>query len=191
VKSKLEIQFRLPRASPSILEKWPIKTAAYVAGVGLVKGVCESVGFKRIDVAGATGGTNTDHGAKGMAVVEALKENDLVFCNIKAPDIFGHDGDALGKRNWISSFDFTVGRILDTIQDSVIAITGDHSTPCSLMDHSSDPVPLVVWGPGLNTDLGETFDERGCSIGALNGLVGTDLMQTLLGLADAVEKFGA
>jgi len=176
---------------PSILDRWGFTSAASIAGVSLVKGVCQFVGFETITVEGATGGIDTDHLAKGKAMVAALRDHDFVFCNVKATDIFGHDGDAIGKRDWITSFDSTVGYLLDNLEDTLVAITGDHSTPCDMFAHSSDPVPLVIWGPGQRVDLAVAFNERAVSQGSLHGFVGQDVMPYMMGLAGRTEKFGA
>ena len=31
----------------------------------------------------------------------------------------------------------------------LLAVTADHSTPCALMKHSGDPVPIMMVGDGL------------------------------------------
>ena len=59
------------------------------------------------------------------------------------------------------------------------------------MDHASDPVPLLIYGKGLRSDMVENFSELEVSIGALNIIDGQELMLLLKGLAGWNDKFGA
>ena len=76
-------------------------------------------------------------------------------------------------------------------QDVVVAITADHSTPCTLKDHSGDPVPLTILGEGVRVDEVPHYDERSVARGSLGRLRGRDLMPILLNQANRTEKFGA
>jgi len=75
--------------------------------------------------------------------------------------------------------------------DAILAVTGDHSTPCERKDHSGDPVPLLVFGEGVRIDDTKAFDEVSAMRGGLGRLRGRDLMPLLLDLADRSAKYGA
>jgi 2,3-bisphosphoglycerate-independent phosphoglycerate mutase len=172
-------------------ERYGISCAA-VAGVTLVKGICRLVGMHVPDVKGATGGLDTDYSAKADAALSLMDEHDLVFVNVKAPDIAGHDGDFRLKTQVIESIDVMLGRILQSIHEEVVVVlTGDHSTPVAVKDHSADPVPVAVSGADSRVDGVRTFDEISVASGALGRIRGMDLMPIVLGMANRSRKFGA
>ncbi|MBR6648992.1 MAG: phosphoglycerate mutase, partial [Bacteroidaceae bacterium] len=49
-----------------------------------------------------------------------------------------------------------------------IAILPDHPTPCKHRTHTAEPVPFLIWYPGITPDSVETFDE----LSAHNGSYG-------------------
>jgi len=187
----------LPRGAGGLgdLESMPsmygTKCAA-VAGVTLVKGLCRLVGMDVVDVPGATGGLDTDYKAKGDAALRALESYDLVFMNIKASDIAGHDGDFRLKVQVIENIDSMLANMLDDMhEDVVVVLTADHSTPVSVRDHSADPVPVAISGGGARIDHVKEFDEMSVASGALGRIRGRDLMPIVMGVADRAKKFGA
>jgi len=187
----------LPRGAGTInaleplSERYGINCAA-VAGVSLVKGICRMVGMTVPDVAGATGGVDTDYNAKARAALRLMNTNDFVFINVKAGDIAGHDGDFRLKVRVVESIDMMLELILkDLKEDVVVALTCDHSTPVSVREHSADPVPIAICGGGARIDGVKEFDEVSAASGALGRLRGMDLLPTLLGVADRAKKFGA
>lgn len=174
-----------------VTEKYGLK-AAGIAGVALIKGMFRSTGMDVIEVRGATGGLDTDMVAKAEAALMALTTYDLVVVNVKAADLCGHDGKPSEKIKVIERADVMMGHLKAHLpQDVVVAITADHSTPCSLKDHSGDPVPVTVFGDGVRVDEVPHFDERSVSHGSLGRMRGQDLMPILLNQANRQEKFGA
>lgn len=172
-------------------KKYGLKSSC-VAGITLVRGICRFVGMKIVEVPGATGTADTDIKAKFDAALRELDTKDFVLVNIKAMDLFGHDDDAKGKAAFAQKIDAHCKRLMSSVNDgTIIAITADHSTPCSVRDHSGDPVPLAVWGNGVRPDCVRSFDEVSCAQGALGRIRGSDLMPILLDLANRGEKFGA
>lgn len=168
-------------------------SAAAIAGVALIKGICRSVGLDLIDVAGATGGLDSDFAAKARAAVAALETRDFVFVSVKAPDLCGHDGKAMEKVEVLERIDKQLfGHLRSHLPaDTILAVTGDHSTPCERKDHSGDPVPLLVFGESVRTDDTKAFDEESAMRGGLGRLRGRDLMPMLLDLTDRSRKYGA
>ncbi|MBM4250292.1 MAG: 2,3-bisphosphoglycerate-independent phosphoglycerate mutase [Euryarchaeota archaeon] len=176
---------------PTFRERFGMKCAA-IAGVALVKGICRVSGMEVIDVKGATGGLDTDIEAKLRAALKALESNDLVFVNIKAADLCGHDGDPNGKVKVAKRIDRAMSLVKKALPEgAILALTSDHSTPCCVKDHTGDPVPLVIYGKGVRADRVRTFDEIACAEGGLGRLRGVDLLPVLMDLAGRAEKFGA
>ena len=59
-----------------------------------------------------------------------------------------------------------------------IIITGDHSTPCSLKAHSSDPVPFLVYGK--DNDSTKRFTEREAEKGIIRKIYGRDVIRFIM-----------
>ncbi len=174
----------------SMEEKFGLKSAA-VVGVMLVKGVCRAVGMNMIEVKGATGGVDTDMMAKAKAAISALKDHDFVLLHVKACDVFGHDGDALGKVKTIERLDEMLALLREKLTNTCIAITADHSTPVSIGNHSADPVPLAIAGEGVRVDEVNRYDEISLARGGLGRIGGKDLMPVMLDIANRSDMFGA
>jgi len=176
---------------PKVGELYGLKGAA-ITGIALVKGVCRVAGLDIIEVKGATGGLDTDMMAKAEAVVKALETYDLVFVNIKAPDICGHDGNAGEKVKVIARIDKAMEYVLKNAnQNFVLALTADHTTPVSVKDHTGDAVPLAIHGRGVRKDSVRTFDEIACTKGGMGHILGKNLLPFLLQLTARSEKFGS
>lgn len=180
-----------PPEVPSFSEQHHGLNGAAVVGISLVRGLCDLSGLEIIPVKGATGSTDTDLEAKARAAVKALETYDFVLLHFKAPDLYGHDGDAPGKAAFIEKIDLALGEMLANLKDTVVCITADHATPCSVMDHASDPVPVLIWGTGLRHDITECFNELEAGTGGLGHIRGHELMNLLTGLAGRNPKFGA
>ena len=172
----------------SMDEKYGLSSAC-VAGISLVKGVCRLAGIDIIDVKGATGGVDTNIDAKIKSAISALDKHDFVVVNIKAPDLYGHDGDVFGKVKIAEKID----KALEPLKglDCLKIFTADHSTPVTVKNHSADPVPLTITGKGVRVDDVQNFDEISCAKGGLCRIRGKDLMNIALDLTNRSEKFGA
>ncbi len=167
----------------SFKEKYELKSCC-IAGTGLYKGFGKFLGMDLINVKGATGGKDTDVKAKFIAAQSNLKKYDFIFVHLKAPDLFGHDGDFLGKKNFIEKIDKNIPllRALKNKGDVLLVITGDHSTPCSIKDHSGDPVPILFSGKTVRKDSNSKFGERSCAKGGLGRIQGWQVMPQILNL---------
>ncbi len=176
----------------SFPEKYGI-SATCVAGVGLVKGICKVCGLDVYPLPPACdGGMNSDLIMKMEGALEALEEYDLVLMNIKAPDVAGHDGDARAKSEAIKRIDAAVGFFRSRMpEDLVVVITCDHCTPCSLQDHSGDPVPIAFYTQGMIWDDAGEFSETGCSRGMVGRIRATDIIPICMDLANRTSKFGS
>jgi 2,3-bisphosphoglycerate-independent phosphoglycerate mutase len=167
--------------------------SACIVEVGLVKGIGQYLGMDVIDVPGSTAGLDTDTEAIGRAVVEANREHNFILCNVKGPDVAGHDSNALGKVAIIEKIDRMVDQIMQaTNGELVIAVTGDHSTPVTYGDHTGEPCPILFWGQGVvRPDACTAFGERpviGGGVGRIRGLDVVNIMTSYMGIQ---EKYGA
>ena len=101
---------------------------------------------------------------------------DKFYIHIKETDVPGHDGLALHKKKMIEIVDERLFSFLRKLNVKV-CITSDHSTPCSIKNHSSDPVPVVIYGNGK--DKVGKFDEISAKAGELGTIRGVELMKIL------------
>ncbi len=118
-------------------------------------------------------------------VIKNLNKFDNFYFEIKGPDSSGHRGDAIGKSRAIEKIDKDFfGPLLQKINlsETVICVTADHSTPCEIMAHSADPVPLLVYSPNIRPERAVAFGEKACSSGELGVIKGTQLLKILEGL---------
>lgn len=163
---------------------------AVVSAATLITGIGRVVGLGTIPVEGATGSIDSNIENKVEAVVRALETHSFVLLNIKGADESGHDGKAEQKRDFIARVDGALAPLLD-LPETVIAVLGDHSTPCTVRDHSADPVPVLIRGEGVRPDRVERYDEFACAEGGLSRIRGCDLFPILLDLVDKAHKYGA
>ena len=74
--------------------------------------------------------------------------------------------DPEAKRKAIEDFDAALHVMLRK-QPDVLAITGDHSTPCKVKGHSWHPQPVLLHSEYSGSDKLERFTETGANIGSL------------------------
>ena len=121
-------------------------------------------------------GNVNDYITKAKVTAEKLNKYNVVYVHIKGPDEFGHDGDAIGKQKNIEKIDENFfGTLIAelNIDDAIIMVSGDHSTPCVKKSHSDDPVPLLISGNQIPKDGSKRFTEffaKKGNLGTLNGI---------------------
>ncbi|MDI6642817.1 MAG: 2,3-bisphosphoglycerate-independent phosphoglycerate mutase [Candidatus Hodarchaeaceae archaeon] len=169
-------------------ERFGIKGAC-VAAAALVKGVCRLAGMTVVDVPGATGGVDTDLDAKAKAALRALETHDLVLLHVKGFDEASHDGNARAKIGLIERTDAMLNQFIDMADFIAVAI--DHTTPVSVRQHTSDPVPILISGPGVRADDVRTYGERSVAKGGLGWIRGKNLIPIIVDLMGKGIKFGA
>ncbi|MEM2175584.1 MAG: phosphoglycerate mutase, partial [Candidatus Micrarchaeia archaeon] len=125
-------------------EKYELSSSC-IAGGALYKGIGKYLGMEVKDSEKFTADENTDLDGKFSLAVSELKKNDFVFLHIKGCDPLSHDGKLDEKRKFIEKIDKKLDFIFD-LEDTLTVITSDHSTPCVLKSHSSDPVPVLFYG---------------------------------------------
>lgn len=138
-------------------------SGAIISAVDLVRGVGMLLGWKRIDVPGATGYLDTDYTAKGRYGVEALKHHDLVCVHIEAPDEASHEGRVEAKIEALERIDSEiVGPLLHALPaygDWRILVSPDHRTPLRTRAHAYGPVPFAIAGTGISSAGQTSYDE--------------------------------
>ena len=159
-----------PQMEPLSVMYPSIKKGSVISAVDLINGIGVYAGLRRISVEGATGLYDTNYENKVSAALEALKTDDLVYLHIEASDEAGHEGNFDLKRLTIEDLDKrVVGPIYEVVKDwdepVSIAVLPDHPTPCELRTHTAEPVPFLIYYPGIEPDGVQTFDEMACKDG--------------------------
>lgn len=139
------------------------REGAMIAAVDLLRGLAVLLGWRRIDVPGATGYLDTDYAAKGRYAVEALKEVDLVCVHVEATDEASHQGDAAAKVEALEAIDrhvvAPVAEALKGYGDYRILISADHPTLLRTKTHAHGYVPWAIAGAGVEPDSATTYDD--------------------------------
>ena len=153
-----------PQMEPFSARFPQVRSGAVITAVDLIRGIGRYAGMRRIDVPGATGLYDTNYVGKVRAALDALRTDDFVYLHIEASDEAGHEGDIALKRQTIEDLDSrVVGPIYEAVKDwpepVAIAVLPDHPTPCEVRTHTAEPVPFLVWHPGIEPDAVQTFDE--------------------------------
>lgn len=176
---------------PPFEEKYGVK-AACIAETGLIKGIGRITGMHVVEVEGATGGIDTNLGNITKSIIDVVNEGNYEFMliNIDGADEAGHDGDMEEKVKFIEKVDAVIGEVME-LDDLYFILTADHSTPVSVMDHTGDPVPIVIKGPEVRVDDVDEFSERAATKGGLCRIRGSDVMNILMDFMNQSDKFGA
>jgi 2,3-bisphosphoglycerate-independent phosphoglycerate mutase len=162
-----------------------IKSGAVISAVDLIRGIGYYAGLRRLEVEGATGLYDTNYENKVAAALDALKKDDFVYLHIEASDEAGHEGDVDLKIKTIENLDSrAVGPIYEVVKDwdepVAIAVLPDHPTPCELRTHTKDPIPFLIWYPGIEADSVQTYDEVAACEGSYGLLKEDEFMKTFM-----------
>ena len=159
-----------------------------IAPTAIIRGVGITLGIPLIEVKGATGYYDSNLNGKAIAAAKAFKSNeyDFGFVHVKSVDDAGHDKDHKMKVEQLEKSDKMIKTFIDEVKDDaehdyIIVITGDHTTPTQIGDHTFEPVPITMSAlsnvlgknsklKGLKDDV-KKFDEMACGQG-LDGLLG-------------------
>ena len=173
-------------AMPTLQQLYPqVKTGAVISAVDLIQGIGKYAGLRIIKVPGATGLADTNYEGKAQAAIDALQTDDFVFVHVEATDEAGHDGDLDLKLRAINYLDQRLIRpIVEAISQMdepvCMAVLPDHPTPVELRIHVSEPVPFLIYHPGIEPDGVQQYDEESCVAGAYGLLRLNEFMQTFM-----------
>ena len=164
-----------------------LQRGSVISAVDLINGIGYYAGLRRISVEGATGLYDTNYENKAAAALEALKRDDFVYLHIEASDEAGHEGNVELKLSTIENLDRrAVGPIVEALEawdePVTIAILPDHPTPCAHRTHTAEPVPFLIYRPGIEPDSVQTFDEFACQQGAYGLLEKDEFIKAMLNL---------
>jgi 2,3-bisphosphoglycerate-independent phosphoglycerate mutase len=167
---------------PLFVDRYLLKPAA-IAVYPMYKGLSQLVGMKKIE------GPQTI--AEQFERYLAEYDNyDFFFIHYKYTDKAGEDGNFAAKKKAIEDFDAALPILLKKKPD-VIAITGDHSTPCAMKGHSWHAQPVLLHSAISGSDKLERFTETGANSGSLGVIEAKFLMRHMQANAKMFDKFGA
>ena len=170
----------------TLSEMFPqIHSGSVISAVDLIRGIGYYAGLEIIKVKGATGLANTNYEGKVEAALKQLREKDFVFLHIEASDEAGHDGDLQLKLQTIENLDH---RAVEPIYNEVkkwdepvcIAVLPDHPTPVEIRTHVKEPVPFLIWHPGITPDNVTQYDETSCIRGEYGLIYLQEFMHSLM-----------
>lgn len=134
-----------------------------ITAVDLLRGIAALIGWRRVEVPGATGYFDTDYAAKGRYAIQALAEADLVCVHVEATDEASHEGNCGEKIRALESIDrHIVGPIFKALRkqgDYRILVAPDHPTPLRTKTHSHGWSPFAMAGRGIAADAAKQYDE--------------------------------
>jgi 2,3-bisphosphoglycerate-independent phosphoglycerate mutase len=157
--------------------------AAAVAVYPMYRGLARLVGMDVL----STGKTLADQFA---TVREHWSRYTYFFVHLKAADAAGEDGDFAAKVRVLEEVDGRIGELL-ALEPDCLVVTGDHSTPALLKQHSWHPVPFLLRSRWEAPDEVERFGERACARGGLGTFPAQAAMQLMLAASLKLTKYGA
>lgn len=167
---------------PSYEEVYGLRAAA-IAVYPMYKGLASLVGM---EIAGEA--------ATLEEQMQVLKDNwdkyDFFFIHFKYTDSTGEDGNFEAKVDRTEQLDGCIPAI-NALGPDVLIVTGDHSTPAYLKNHSWHPVPTLLVSDCCRPDPHTTFNETTCITGGLGQFEAKYLMLLALSNAGRMGKFGA
>ena len=167
---------------PTFVERYQLRAAA-LAVYPMYKGLAQLVGMEKIE------GPQTIREQFERCVSE-YNDYDFFFIHYKYTDKHGEDGNFAAKKSAIEELDSALPVLLQKKPD-VLAITGDHSTPCVMKGHSWHAQPVLLHSPFSGSDKLDRFTETGANIGSLGVFEAKFLIRLMQANARMFDKFGA
>ncbi|PYJ62088.1 MAG: phosphonopyruvate decarboxylase-related protein [Verrucomicrobia bacterium] len=167
---------------PLFEERYKLKPAC-IAVYPMYKGLAQLVGMTKLE--GPQ--TITEQFERYLAEYDRY---DFFFIHYKYTDMYGEDGNFDAKKKAIEDFDAALPILLRKKPD-VLAITGDHSTPCAVKGHSWHPQPVLLHSSLCGSDKLERFTETGANLGSLGIFEAKYLIRLMQANAKMFDKFGA
>jgi len=162
-----------------INEKYVMKFSCIV-DMPVELGISEVLKMKTFEAGGLT-----DYEEKARVAAKAMETQNAIYVHLKGPDVFGHDGDAIGKMKNIEEIDQRFFKtLIENIDSSKVAIiiSADHSTPCIYKGHSDDPVPVLISGDFIKSDGTTRMTEKQAKKGSIGLLQGAEVVSKSLEL---------
>lgn len=146
---------------PPLLDE---QTVVICAPRSTAAGIARLMGAETVHPTGATGRPGTDIAAKARAAVALMRDGvPTVIVHVGSPDEAAHDHDPQAKQLEAQRIDRDLlaplaGVAMDL--GSLLAVCPDHGTDPRSGRHIADPVPAVLWGPGVLRSGPESLRER-------------------------------
>jgi 2,3-bisphosphoglycerate-independent phosphoglycerate mutase len=169
-------------AIPTFEERYQLRPVA-LAVYPMYKGLAQLVGMKKIE------GPQTIREQFDRYAAE-FDNYDYFFIHYKYTDKHGEDGNFEAKKKAIEELDAALPVLLQKKPD-VLAITGDHSTPCVMKGHSWHPQPVLLHSAYCGSDKLDRFTETGANTGSLGVFDAKFLMRLMQANGKMFDKFGA
>ena len=172
---------RLPKF-PTVESQYQVKFGSFVQ-MPVEKGIALLTGIDVIDVPSSTGHLDVDYPIWAKLALESIKKYDGIYVHIKGPDEPAHDGNFQLKKEIIEAIDkffFTDLLAKVDLSHTVIAVTADHSTVCSVKAHTADPVPILICAGNIKPDGSLSFSEKAARLGSLGEMTGQEIMPLLV-----------
>lgn len=167
---------------PTFEQRYGLRAAA-LAVYPMYKGLSQLVGMTKIE------GPQTI-AEQFRRYLDLYDQHDFFFIHFKYTDKAGEDGNFKAKVEAIEDFDAALPILLGKKPD-VIAITGDHSTPCAIRGHSWHPQPVLLHSAYSGWDKLDRFTETGANLGSLGVFEAKYLIRLMQANAKMFAKFGA
>lgn len=145
----------------------PLRLAC-VAGDRTILGLASWLGAETLTSKAMTANLDTDLEAKFETAATALERSDLVVVHVKGADIAAHDRRPDLKVTFLEAVDEALRELVEARKRPWrLAVAGDHATLSESGQHAADPLPVVVWGDGVEADEVAAYDERSAAAGVL------------------------
>ncbi|MCK4376381.1 MAG: 2,3-bisphosphoglycerate-independent phosphoglycerate mutase [Candidatus Brocadiae bacterium] len=167
---------------PTLQDRFGLRCGA-IATYPMYRGLASLVGMDVL----ATGQSSRE---EFQTYLDKRDDYDFFFIHIKPTDEAGEDGDHARKTAAIEDVDEVLPMLTESAPE-VLAITGDHSTPCPMKLHSWHPVPLLLHSPRCGADCRPRFTEEECNVGSLGIFHAMYLFPLMVANAGLLDKYGA
>lgn len=139
-----------------------------IGGDRTVLGLARWLGAKIRSNDAMTANLDTDVGAKFEAALEGLEHDDLTIVHLKGADIAAHDQRPDLKVEFLERVDRALGDLLSQRTEPFrVTVASDHATLSEGGQHAADPLPVLIWGEGIEADSVCAYDEVSASGGAM------------------------
>ena len=167
---------------PTFRERFDLNAAA-IAVYPMYKGLAQLIGMRKLE------GTNTA-AEEFQKYLDEYNNFDYFFIHVKGTDMYGEDGNFDQKVAVIEEIDKVLPILLKK-SPTVLAVTGDHSTPVPMKSHSWHPQPIMLTSAISGADKLERFTETHANRGSLGLFYSKDLIRLMMANARLFDKFGA
>lgn len=164
-------------------------SGATITGVDLLKGISGYIDLDVIDVPGATAYFDTNYQNKVDYALDSLKDHDVQFIHVEAPDEAGHEGNLPEKLRAIENIDSIIlGKLLEKLpeidSEFTIAVLPDHPTPIDIKTHTTNPVPFAIYSTSIDEPDSVEFFSEDMSGGKYDLLIGHTLLGKMIDIAN-------